>query len=233
MNKIFLQQGISVSAQAVERLELYMDLLIHWNRKMNLTTITDREQIILKHFLDSLMLVKFEELKGKRLIDIGTGAGLPGFILGAYENSLNVTLMDSRMKKIAFLNEVIHKMDLTNIKTLSARAEDKAGEPNLRESFDIATSRAVAKLSALCEYALPYVAIGGIFAAYKSGEYHKELDEAKTAVDILGGKVERVEEFKLGEDDELSRSIIFIRKLSHTPQKYPRKSNSIAKKPII
>ena len=233
MDAIFKEHGISVSAKALKRLELYIDLLIAQNEKVNLTAITDREQIILKHFLDSLMLSKFEDIGGKKLIDIGSGAGFPGLVLGVCESNLSVLLMDSRGKKVMFLEEVIDKLRLSTVKALHARAEAAAREPGLRESFDIATSRAVAKLSVLCEYALPYVKVGGVFAAYKGSEYREELEEAALAIEILGGKVERVESFKLAGGNELSRSLIFIRKLSEAPQKYPRKSNAIAKKPIM
>ncbi|MCL2564512.1 MAG: 16S rRNA (guanine(527)-N(7))-methyltransferase RsmG [Defluviitaleaceae bacterium] len=230
MDKIFEEHGILINRESAVQLEFYMDLLLSWNEKMNLTTITNREEIVVKHFLDSLMLLKFEEIKGQSLIDIGTGAGFPGLVLKIAENSLNTTLMDSLSKRLVFLNEVISKLGLENIKLNHSRAEDLAHDFDLRESFDIAASRAVAKVNTLCEYALPYVKIGGIFVAYKGPEYSEELKEAASAIETLGGELERVEEFKIKEH---SRSLIFIRKLSQTPPNYPRKSNTIAKKPII
>jgi len=232
MDKTYNEHGINLNSETVQQLTQYMDLLLFWNEKINLTTITEPQQIVLKHFVDSLMLSKFENLSGKKLIDIGTGAGLPGMVLGIFESGLDVTLMDSRAKKIMFLDEVITKLNLKNVKTISARAEDFAKKTGLRESFDIAVSRAVASLPVLCEYALPYVKTGGVFAAYKSGAYNEELETAQKVIEVLGGSFERVEKFALGKN-EMGRSLIFIRKLYETPQIYPRKSNTIAKKPII
>jgi len=231
MDKIFGKYGINISSHSIALLEHYINLLVSWNEKVNLTAITDREQITIKHFLDSLMLSKFENLAGKRLIDIGTGAGLPGIVLKIAEKQIDLALLDSLNKRIAFLDEVISALGLTNTRTYHARAEDGAHTPDLRENFDIAVSRAVAKLSMLCEYSLPYVKVGGIFVAYKGREYHEELAEAEAAIDVLGAKLERVEEFRLEEDHE--RALIFIRKLSQTPSNYPRKPHIIAKKPIM
>jgi len=230
MNKIFEKHGIFISPENLAKLELYMDLLLYWNEKMNLTAITDKEEIIIKHFLDSLILLKFEGLEGKKLIDIGTGAGFPGLALKIAQNSLSVTFMDSLKKRIDFLEEVISKLGLESVEAYHSRAEDLGHGDSFREVFDIATSRAVARLNILCEYALPYVKTGGIFVAYKGPEYEEELAEAISAIEILGGKLEKVEKFKL---EEHPRSLIFIRKLSQTPLKYPRKSNIITRKPII
>ena len=230
MDKIFEEYGIFISPESSAQLKRYMSLLLSWNKKINLTTITNKDEIIIKHFLDSLMLLKFEELKDKRLIDIGTGAGFPALVLKIVQSSLKVTLMDSLRKRLVFLDEIISDLGLENAETYHSRAEDSANDPNLRENFDIAASRAVARLNTLCEYALPYVKTGGVFVAYKGAEYCEEIKEAAAAIEILGAKLERVEEFKLGEH---SRCLIFIRKLSQTPPNYPRKSNAIAKKPII
>ena len=231
MDKIFDAHGIVISPESCNKLEHYIDLLISWNKKVNLTAITEPGQIIIKHFLDSLMLMKYEQLKGKTLIDIGTGAGLPGLVLKIAENDLDVVLLDSLAKRITFLNKVISEFELKNVRTYHARAEDSAHDLVLRENFDIATSRAVARLNILCEYALPYVKTGGIFAAYKGPEYAEELKEAELAIETMGAKLDKVYEFKLEKDSP--RSLIFIRKLSQTSAHYPRKPHIIARKPII
>jgi len=231
MDKIFEKHGILISPEAEELLEQYMDLILLWNEKMNLTAVTDRDQIIIKHFLDSLMLIKYEQLEGKTLIDIGTGAGLPGLVLKIAEDGLNVVLLDSLSKRITFLDEVITRLGLKDVSAYHSRAEDGVREPGMRESFDIAVSRAVAKLGTLCEYCLPYVKVGGLFVAYKGPEYHEELTEAEAAMEALGAKLEKVEEFRLNSDH--SRALVFIRKLSQTPSNFPRKPHIIAKKPII
>lgn len=231
MDKIFEKHGIFVSPKSRQQLEQYMNLLVLRNESMNLTAVTDRGEIIVKHFLDSLMLMKFENLAGKKLIDVGTGAGLPGLALKIAEDQLDVTLLDSLGKRVAFLDEVILELGLENVHTYHMRAEDGAYEPGLREDFNIAVSRAVAKLPMLCEYVLPYVKIGGLFVAYKGREYQEELAEAEAAIEILGAKPERAETFKLEED--YTRTLIFIRKLSQTPSNYPRKPHIIAKRPIM
>jgi len=231
MDKIFRKHGICISLESYRQLEEYMSLLLSWNEKVNLTAITDPEQIMIKHFLDSLMLMKFEEFAGKSLVDIGTGAGLPGLVLKIANEDLNVMLLDSLSKRTMFLDEVIAKLDLKNVRTYHARAEDGASEPDLRENFDIATSRAVARLNMLCEYVLPYVKVGGVFVAYKGPEYAEELSEAQKSIEALGAKLDRVEEFKL--ETDYARTLIFIRKLSQTPATYPRKPHIIAKKPIM
>jgi len=175
--------------------------------------------------------LKFEELRGKTIIDIGTGAGLPGVVLKIMEAETDATLLDSLAKRITFLDEVIERLSLENTYTYHARAEDGAHLTDLREGFDIATSRAVARLNMLCEYCLPYVKVGGVFVAYKGREYVEELAEAERAIETFGAKLDRVEEFRLDSDN--TRALIFIRKLSQTPSNYPRKPHIIAKKPIM
>jgi len=231
MKKTFENHGISLSEKNAEQLERYMEMLLSWNEKVNLTAIVDPDQIWVKHFLDSAMLGKFEELRGKKVIDIGTGAGLPGLVLKIMDAESDVTLLDSLAKRIAFLDEVVEQLSLENAYTYHARAEDGAHLEDLRESFDIATSRAVARLNMLCEYCLPYVKVGGVFVAYKGREYDEELKEAERAIEIFGAKLDRVEEFKLDSDN--TRALIFIRKLSQTPLNYPRKPHVITKKPIM
>ena len=231
MINIFENHAINITQESIKKLERYMELLLSWNKKVNLTAITEPDQIWIKHFLDSLILMKFEELRGKRLIDIGTGAGFPGLALKIADSDLDITLLDSLAKRLDFLDEVIKELWLDNIHTYHARAEDGAREPELREQFDIATSRAVARMNVLCEYSLPYVKVGGVFIAYKSREYAEELEEAKATIETLGAKIERIEEFEL--DSDSRRTLIFIRKLSQTPSNYPRKPHIIAKKPIV
>ena len=229
--KIFENHKINISQESIKKLERYMELLLLWNEKVNLTAITEPEQIWVKHFLDSLIVTKFEELRGKRIIDIGTGAGFPGLALKIFDTDLDITLLDSLAKRLDFLDEVISELALDNIYTYHARAEDGAREAELREQFDIAVSRAVAKMNMLCEYSLPYVKVGGMFIAYKSREYAEELEEAKVAIEVLGAKIDRVEEFALDPDN--IKTLIFIRKLSQTPANYPRKPHIIAKRPIV
>jgi len=233
MIKIFENHKINISPEIVKKLERYMELLLSWNEKVNLTAITDHRQIWIKHFLDSLIVMKFEELGGKKIIDIGTGAGFPGLALKIADSELDITLLDSLAKRLDFLEEVIGELELdkTNIRTYHARAEDGAKDPALREQFDIAVSRAVAGMNVLCEYSLPYVKVGGLFIAYKSREYAEELEEAKAAIKTLGAEIDRVEEFELDYDNP--RTLIFIRKLSQTPSNYPRKPHIIAKRPIM
>jgi len=229
--KIFENHGINITQESMQKLEHYMELLLSWNEKVNLTAITEPEPIWVKHFLDSLILTRYEDLSGKKIIDIGTGAGFPGLALKIVDAGLDITLLDSLAKRLDFLDEVIAELELDNIHTYHARAEDGARDAELRECFDIAVSRAVARMNVLCEYSLPYVKVGGVFIAYKSREYAEELEEAKATIETLGAKIDRVEEFVLDSDN--IKTLIFIRKLSQTPSNYPRKPHIIAKRPIV
>ncbi|MDD3337641.1 MAG: 16S rRNA (guanine(527)-N(7))-methyltransferase RsmG [Lachnospiraceae bacterium] len=222
--------NLSLSAGQMDQFMLYYELLIEKNKVMNLTGITEFDEVIEKHFLDSLSLVKAVDLKGSEsVLDVGTGAGFPGIPLKIVFPDLKVVLLDSLNKRISFLNEVIEALYLDNISAVHGRAEDFARDVKYRESFDFCVSRAVSNLSSLAEYCLPYVNHGGCFVSYKSGKIEEELETAKKAVFVLGGKLEKVEKFELGDAE---RSILVIRKERGTPKMFPRKAGLPTKEPI-
>ena len=216
--------GISLTEQQSEQLYEYYRLLVEWNSFMNLTGITEFSEVVQKHFVDSLSIVKVKNMNDvDNLIDVGTGAGFPGLPLKIVFPHLKVTLLDSLNKRIDFLNAVIEKTGLTVIETIHGRAEDFAKPGLKREIYDLCVSRAVANLATLSEYCLPYVKIGGEFIPYKSGEVADELQDAKSAVFLLGGKVESCENFDLPGSD-IHRSLVRIKKVGGCPKKYPRKA---------
>lgn len=233
------QSGLELTKEQIAQFQTYQDLLLDWNQKVNLTAITDPEEIALKHFADSLSLLPFFRKafeKGKlrfpdvSLIDVGTGAGFPGIPLKITNPALSVTLLDSLNKRIAFLDTVIQALSLQGCVTVHSRAEDGARREDYWERFDIAVARAVAGMPVLCEYCLPYVKTGGIFAAMKSGA-GEELEAARHAIGLLGGEIEACHDFKLPSSD-ISRSVIVIRKVTKTPACYPRKAGMPEKKPL-
>ena len=213
-----------------EQFNEYADLIVEWNKKINLTAITNREDIIIKHFIDSLSISKYIN-NNLKVIDIGTGAGFPGIPLKIYNPSLNITLLDSLNKRIKFLDTVIEELKLNNIRAIHGRAEEIARNDNYREKYDIVTSRAVSKLNTLVEYMLPFAKENGICICMKGPNIYEELDEAERAIKILGGKVEKVEEFFLPKTD-IKRSVIIIRKIKKTNEKYPRNAGIPIKKPL-
>ena len=218
------------SVEQLEQFFAYMNLLIEWNEKMNLTAIIEPDEIILKHFIDSITILKEIESNSK-IIDVGTGAGFPGVPLSIMKPTIKITLADSLNKRLTFLKEVVDELDLKNIEIIHARVEELGQSKKYRESFDVATSRAVANLSTLSEYLIPLVKKDGKVISMKAGGAQDEIDTAKKAIRILGGKIERIEEFKLPQT-EIQRTIILIRKNEHTPNKYPRKAGIPSKEPI-
>lgn len=230
------QLSITLSGEQKQQFLTYYEYLVEKNKVMNLTAITEYEEVITKHFLDSLAVVKTscfkpEKLAGKRLIDIGTGAGFPGIPLKIAFPELEILLLDSLNKRINFLNEVTEMLGLTKINTVHGRAEDYAKQKGYRESFDFCVSRAVANLSTLSEYCIPFVKQGGCFISYKSGSVDQELIQAEKAVKILGGQGEEVVRFSLA-DTDMDRSFVVIRKAKPTPKKYPRKAGLPSKEPL-
>lgn len=223
--------GINLEKKQMEQFYQYMNLLIEWNEKINLTAITEPEDIIKKHFVDSITIAPYIK-DTNNLIDVGTGAGFPGIPLKILNDSINITLLDSLNKRLIFLNEVISKLNLNNIKTQHARAEEAGINKEFREKYDIAVSRAVAPLNILVEYLLPFVKVGGNVICMKANSVDEEVKIAQNAIKILGGKVEKIEEFILPNTD-IGRTIIVIKKIKNTPNKYPRKAGTPAKQPII
>lgn len=223
--------GYQLSEHQYQAFLTYYDMLIEWNRRMNLTTITEYQEVVSKHFLDSLSISNIcSKLEGK-LLDLGTGAGFPGIPLKIVYPDLKITLMDSLNKRIRFLQEVIDRVELKNIEAIHGRAEEMGRQKKYRESYDHVVSRAVANISTLSEYCLPFVREGGDFIAYKSGQIEEELNEGKFGIRLLGGKIERVEQFTLP-NSEFSRSLVMIRKTKKTPKTYPRKAGTPSKNPL-
>ena len=232
LDKKLRDLSIELNDDQKEQFIHFYKLLVEWNKVMNLTAITEPDEVVEKHFIDSLSIIKAVEMKDiHTLIDIGTGAGFPGIPLKIAFPDIEITLLDSLNKRVKFLNTVIDELKLEKISALHGRAEDFAKKDDYREKYDICVSRAVANLSTLSEYCLPYVKIGGMFVPYKSGEIDEELNNSKKAVQILGGNIDDVVKFQLPGTD-IGRSFIRINKTKNTPKKYPRKAGLPSKEPL-
>ena len=242
MNEMQKEKFIEIMQEKLKKLEIhfsmeqteqffeYMKLLIEWNEKINLTAITEPEEIITKHFIDSLTILKYIK-NDYKVVDVGTGAGFPGIPLCIMNPTIKMTLVDSLNKRLIFLQEVVNKLKLKNIEIVHGRAEELGQNIKYRETFDIATSRAVANLSTLSEYLIPLVKINGKIISMKASNAKQEIDEAQNAIQILGGQIESIEEFNLPESD-IGRTVIIINKNKPTSKKYPRKSGTPSKEPL-
>ena len=221
---------IKFTEEQLNQFYKYMNLLLEWNEKINLTAITDPNEVILKHFIDSLTINKYIK-ENSTLADVGTGAGFPGIPLKILRPDLKITLVDSLNKRINFLNEVINKLNLVNIETVHSRIEDFGKDKKYRESFDFVTARAVANLAVLSEYLLPIAKVGGQCVCMKGSSVEEELSNGKKAIKVLGGKIKNIDEFVLP-DSDMSRNVIIIDKIKNTPNKYPRKAGIPVKEPL-
>lgn len=236
--------GVELTDNQINQFEKYYEMLIEKNKVMNLTAITEREEVILKHFIDSIALAKYYDLnKCINVIDVGTGAGFPGIPLKIAFPKLNVTLFDSLNKRVKFLQEVIDELLLDgdsldnnangigSCKAVHGRAEEGGRNKEMREGYDLVVSRAVANMAVLSEYTLPFVKVNGYFIPYKTGTVDEELDNGKKAISILGGKLEKVEKLTLP-DSDIGRSFVFVKKIKQTPKAYPRKAGTASKQPL-
>lgn len=221
---------IKFTEEQLNQFYKYMNLLLEWNEKINLTAITDPNEVILKHFIDSLTINKYIK-ENSTLADVGTGAGFPGIPLKILRPDLKITLVDSLNKRINFLNEVINKLNLVNIETVHSRIEDFGKDKKYRESFDFVTARAVANLAVLSEYLLPIAKVGGQCVCMKGSSVEEELSNGKNAIKVLGGNIKNIDEFVLP-DSDMSRNVIIIDKIKNTPNKYPRKAGIPVKEPL-
>ncbi len=223
---------ISYNRESLEKFEKYKNLLIEWNKKINITSIDDEEEIYLKHFIDSVIIKKYVIIKKEaKTIDIGTGGGFPGIPLKLIDNEMKITLLDSLNKRIKFLDEVVKELDLKDVECIHGRAEEFGQNINYREKYDYGFSRAVASLNVLLEYVLPFIKKDGLFIAFKGSNFNDEIQDSKNALKILGGEVIDLKEYNLPESD-ISRSLIVIKKIKNSPKKYPRRPGTPNKKPL-
>lgn len=224
------KMGINIDEGTASAFVTYKNLLVEWNRVMNLTGITEDKEVAVKHFADSLTPLSFVDFKDKAVIDVGTGAGFPGLPLKFAEMSISLTLLDSLQKRLSFLQEVCSKVGV-DADFVHGRAEELGQNEDYREKFDIALSRAVAPLNVLAEYDLPFVKIGGAMVALKGPSAYDEIESAENAIKTLGGEIERVAEVALP-DTDLKHTLVVIKKIAHTPDKYPRRAKKIERQPL-
>ena len=232
LKKASVDAGISLNEKQLEQFEKFYHLLIEKNKVMNLTSITEEDEVIEKHFIDSLTCRRVMDMDSvKSLIDIGTGAGFPGIPLNIVYPEISVVLLDSLNKRVKFLQEVIRDLGLTGVEAVHGRAEDLARKPEYRGQFDLAVSRAVANLSTLSEYCIPFVRVNGFFVSYKAGKGLEEIESSDSCMRALGSKIMQVDEFQLPGEDSL-RVLIIIKKCKGTPKAYPRKAGVPSKNPL-
>ena len=224
--------NIKYDDEIIAKYQAYMEGIIEWNEKVNLTSITDKDEFIVKHYIDSVMCVPCKEFQNaEKIIDVGTGGGFPGIPLALAAPDKEFVLMDSLNKRIKIINQLCEEIGITNVTAVHARAEELAKNKDHRESYDLCVSRAVANLSTLSEYCLPFIKKGGYFLSYKGPDSDQEVKAAKNAIAILGGKIER-EEIASIESFDLEHKIIFIKKIKDTPAKFPRKAGTPSKEPL-
>lgn len=232
LTEALTDMGLSYDEETIRKFRKYMELILEWNEKVNLTAITDEEEFVKKHYVDSVAICAFPQMKeAKSVIDVGTGAGFPGIPLAILHPDKKFLLMDSLNKRIKIIEEIAQEIGLQNVAFRHGRAEELAQSREYREQFDLCVSRAVANLAVLSEYCLPFVRVGGWFAPYKTGAIETELNESRRAIALLGGKLEANEQLNIKGYD-LDHRILLIRKISKTLTKYPRKAGTPAKEPL-
>lgn len=224
--------GIDAEEEKLEKLLLFKQIMLEWNEKVNLTAITEEKEIFIKHFLDSTTCLSTGYIKeGMNVIDVGTGAGFPGIPVKILKDGLKITLLDSLNKRVSYLNDTVMKLDLKDINTVHARAEEAGSSKTHREVYDIVLSRAVASMNVLCEYCMPFAKVGGFFLCQKGPDIRSEMEEARAAIKTLGGAIKEIREYQLPFSD-IKHNIIIIEKTANTPTKYPRKPGKPAANPI-
>lgn len=227
------EMNIRIKPAQADKFQRYYELLIEWNEKINLTAITEPSEVIVKHFVDSLLVLKSVEIKqGAKMIDVGTGAGFPAVPIKIMRPDIEMTLLDGLNKRLKFLNLVGEEIGLDFI-CIHKRAEEAGRMKEMREKYDFAIARAVARMNTLCEYCIPLIKMKGKFIAMKGKILHEELDEAKRAIEIMGCNVKNVDNFVLPDEEKSERTIALLQKLSFTPKEYPRHGNKISKDPIV
>lgn len=241
MIKTFAENGIDITEEQAEKFQTYYELLTEWNQKINLTAITEYEEVVRKHFIDSALLLRCEKFtgrKGKRVLDVGTGAGFPGIVLSILCPEASFVLLDSLKKRVDFLNLVIEKLQLKNVQVFHGRAEDFGRQKDFRNQFDFVVSRAVAELPLLLEYCIPFVRKDGYFISYKGRKYKKEMEMADNALEKLSCHFENEEIFSLNgerlfqDDEQDKRVLLFIQNEKDTDSKYPRRAGKPKKNPL-
>lgn len=233
LSEVAKEYGLELTSDQISAFNRYYELLVEWNEKINLTAITEPREVAIKHIVDSLSCYQKELFTGQvSLIDVGTGAGFPGLPLKIFYPELKLTLLDSLNKRVKFLQLVVDELGLKDVEVIHARSEEAARNKKYREKFDLATARAVARLSIICEYCLPFVKQGGTFIALKGRQYEEEIQEAQKAFSVLGGKLVKSMPVKLPELED-KRAVVYIKKEKATPKVYPRKAGTPERNPIV